>query len=493
MVDHIVSGVEPLEFVRRVQAALEVPGAKEFVQDRESEATTDTREASEPTNNIQPESPVDQDGTSMQAPATGPSSSNPTTSPVQPPQRSSSSAAPVPANSNQQPPSYETSNLQSLFPDRTTHLEANRERQQATEAERLRAANERSRAPQTGAPQTARVDYAAQRRQQVAAAKKERERVLAAIEADKAARREKERIRKEAEQAVMSKMLGEEEADRPEASTRRNPNTSRRSGAAAMANIQVRLFSGRTLRSRFPAMATLGKDVRDWVDEAVAEDAQTSRPPAYIFKHIVNPLPSRSFEVAEEGNSLMDLDLLPSATLVLVPVQGGAEAYAGGGGGGLVSMAYGAASGALGLASSTVGTVAGTLGSFIGWGSSGDGVVGAGSAEGSQAGRQLGAQGRDGRGEDAQKDAASGGEERGVAKEEGRRGGNGGVAGIRVRTLADQRADEKGKQGETWYNGNQVRNISLTFSAYILRCPQTLTDLMQLSFQPKDDPDEGKR
>ncbi|KAF2103942.1 hypothetical protein NA57DRAFT_50798 [Rhizodiscina lignyota] len=465
LIEHIIGGVEQPEFVRRVKAALgEQDGSSATVgaADQRSEPVAAT-EGESHTSNQPPESSAGHQESALPAASDAPASDLTPSTDRSPPVASSS--APQPSDSNQQPPSYETSNLQSLFPDRTTRVEADHERQQAAETERLRAASARSRSSQSGAPQSARVDYAAQQRQRLAAAKKEKERVMAAIEADKAARKERERLRKESEQATMSQMpASPDQVDGPQDGARRNP--SRRSGLAGTANIQVRLFSGRTLRSPFPATATLAKDVRNWIDEAAAEDAHTSRPPAYTFKQVCNPLPSRSIEVAEEGQSLADLDLLPSATLVLVAVQGGTEAYSGGNGG-IQGMVYGAASGALGLVSSTIGTAGSVLGGILGWGGSANDADASSGTESGQAGRQVGAQGGESRGETASKDVADEVEERGKAKDEGRRAG-GQPGGIRVRTFADQREDEKGKQGETWYNGNQ------------------------LSFQPKDDPDEDK-
>ncbi|MBE7182498.1 MAG: hypothetical protein INR71_15050, partial [Terriglobus roseus] len=423
--DNLQAGLEKEEFTRRVMAAIGVADGQE-AQQLPTASQTEEHEAARPAQ----DEAISESRSSQTTKDTASDSQQP---------QASSSTAPT-TNTNENPPSYETSNLQAMFPDRESRLEASHRTHQAAEAARLAAARARSN-PQPSSttptsssqtpPQRARNDYAAQQRARLAAAKAERERVLAAIENDKAERRERERARRAAVEATQSSLA-------PSSSLPVSDNVaaggSRRAGLAGTANLQVRLASGRTLRGRFPATATLAREVREWVDAAVVEDAaeQGQRVEAYVFRVILNPLPSRTVEVAEEGQSLLDLGLLPSATLVLVSVQGGAEAYAGNGGG-LVDMAYGAASGAYGLVSGTVGAVTGRLGGLVGWGA---GVAPAeqrqDAVDNRDAGRTL-----DGTGDDSKASSSA--------------------SGIRVRTLADQRADASGKEGETWYNGNQVR------------------------------------
>jgi hypothetical protein len=179
----------------------------------------------------------------------------------------------------------------------------------------------------------------------------------------------------------------------------------------------------------FPRTAKLQNDVRPWIDQEFAAQAEypNERHPPYHFKQILAPLPNKELSMSDEDQTLGDIDLAPSATLVLVPVRGYADAYSGAGGG-LVGSATGAVTGfvggVFGLASSALKYVGSTVQSVLG-GSS------APAASQGEAGRPLG----DSRSQDdsrAQSDGST----------------------IRVRTLADQRAREP--RSQQLYNGNQV-------------------------------------
>lgn len=113
-------------------------------------------------------------------------------------------------------------------------------------------------------------------------------------------------------------------------------------------------------------------------DKAVGDEA---KPRAYLIMKIRNAMPSRTIE-PEEEHSLMDLGLLPSSSLVLVPVQGGGQRRSSGRRrllgttvgtatgaigtvagvtGGLIGTTVGAAAGVVGLAAGTVGEVTGAV------------------------------------------------------------------------------------------------------------------------------------
>lgn len=119
--------------------------------------------------------------------------------------------------------------------------------------------------------------------------------------------------------------------------------------------VQVRLFDGSTIRSRFPSSGTLLKDVRPWVDGKQEGDVP------YTFKQVLSPLPNKNIETSEEERTLQALGLTPSATLILIPVSGYISAYEGNTG--VISRAV---SGGYGLVSSGVGLITGVLGSFLG-------------------------------------------------------------------------------------------------------------------------------
>lgn len=225
------------------------------------------------------------------------------------------------------------------------------------------------------------------------------------------------------------------------------PTTTSTKGSRALkVHLNVRLFDGRTIRSTFDRTTKLQDEVRQWVDQeftAMTEDPSEKLLP-YYFRQILAPLPSRELSAGDESETLGDIDLAPSATLVLIPVKGYTEAYSGGGGvvGGVVGGVTGLVGGVLGLASSAAGIVGNALGSVVGYG------------------------------------AANSPEEQpglGRTLSEARPQGE---TNVRVTTLADQRAREP--RSQELYNGNQVSNV------FGLRWYHQLTNV-KLNFEPRDD------
>lgn len=103
---------------------------------------------------------------------------------------------------------------------------------------------------------------------------------------------------------------------------RRRDSDERRQQAADAVALQVRLFDGSTVRSRFAADAPLAR-VRAWVDARRPDGAAP-----YTFRQVRTPLPNRAIDPADdEAKTLADLGLAPSSTLVLVPVRSYASAY----------------------------------------------------------------------------------------------------------------------------------------------------------------------
>jgi hypothetical protein len=152
---------------------------------------------------------------------------------------------------------------------------------------------------------------------------------------------------------------------------------------------------------------------------------------------VLPPAPPRTIGISEEKESLESLGLLPSATLVLVPVaaENVAEAYPDGGG--VLSMVtglgYGVVSGGFGLVSSGVGMVTGALGTIAGYGTS---MLSSPAQEEVEPSPE---QRRDGAAAAAQKRADETGK------------GN-------VRTLADE-GKEDGNPKQEFYNGNTVSDL----------------------------------
>ncbi|PVH92834.1 hypothetical protein DM02DRAFT_677242 [Periconia macrospinosa] len=295
--------------------------------------------------------------------------------------------------------------------------------------------------PQASAAQQAARDALRKKKREE---KEELERIKARIEADKAERKAQAEARK-AERERERQQQSSSSSEQQQQSTPQFRSPSTKGSQAAQVHLNVRLFDGRTVRATFPRTAKLETDVRPWVDREAAAAASTSetphqKQPPYYFKQILAPLPSRELSVSDEAETLGDIDLAPSATLVLIPVKGYTEAYSGGGSGGIV---YGAAGNVMGL----VGGVFNVAGSVLGYvGNTVSSVLGGGGGETAATANSTG---------------QSLGSSAAASRESGGGDGGGGGSGatpnvnIRVRTLADQRARDQ-QQPNNFYNGNQL-------------------------------------
>ncbi|KAK9323237.1 hypothetical protein V1517DRAFT_321074 [Lipomyces orientalis] len=82
--------------------------------------------------------------------------------------------------------------------------------------------------------------------------------------------------------------------------------------------LAIRLFDGSTIKNRFPRLATLG-DVRQWIDANRTDgDAPYS---------ILSQFPHKVFSASDENETLVALELHPTATLILKPISNYASAY----------------------------------------------------------------------------------------------------------------------------------------------------------------------
>lgn len=179
-------------------------------------------------------------------------------------------------------------------------------------------------------------------------AREERARILKRVEDDKAARRENEAARKEEARARA------EGVSPPSGMSSINPPLA---NASAECAIQIRLFDGSTIRSRFPSQGTLRKDVRPWIDENKEDDNVP-----YTLKHVSMPGINKTIEASDEERSLQSLGLTPSATLIIIPVTNATNAYEGNSSivSRGISAGYGLVSSGLGLASGVLGSLLGT-------------------------------------------------------------------------------------------------------------------------------------
>lgn len=227
----------------------------------------------------------------------------------------------------------------------------------------------------------------------------ERERIKQQIKNDREERRRREELRKHPQVRAVDDIES-------------TPITS----AAAKSGdirVQVRTFDGTTLRQIFAPSANITSGIRPWIDSTSSQSVP------YNFKLILTPLPNRNVEAAEEEQSLLDLGIKGSCTLVMVPVKSYVESYTGSTAGGIVGSAV---SGGYNLVTGTASAVFGGAKSLLGW----TGQSGATANSTSSA-------------------ASSNQEDSGPSTQN-----------FRVRTLADQRIEAAKKKDQQFYNGNQL-------------------------------------
>ncbi|KFH63830.1 hypothetical protein MVEG_10523 [Podila verticillata NRRL 6337] len=220
-----------------------------------------------------------------------------------------------------------------------------------------------------------------------------KKRVKQALEEDKARRRaerEKAQAALVASQSssslngprdqVVEEVLTPHEIRAQNAGLREARNDAAPALACESSRLNIRLFDGSSVRNTFKATDTL-EQVRQWINENQEGDEN-----AY---NIVQLIPARTF--TDETKMLRDLELCPSATLVLKKITSASSAYGGSGSGAvptLMNYGWSAVSMAGKLASSAYSTV-----SYYNPLSGGQGSSGSGNGSGSSGGSG----GRDGR------------------------------------------------------------------------------------------------
>ena len=144
----------------------------------------------------------------------------------------------------------------------------------------------------------------------------ERTRILKRIQDDREERRAK--AAEKAQKRINSLNTGDVAASLVNAPQTKLPSTTARGD---MTSLQVRMFDGSTIRSRFKNDSSF-KEVRQWVDESMASEKTP-----YRFKQVLTPLPNKNIDDTEEAKPLAELGLSPSSTLLLIPLQQYVEAY----------------------------------------------------------------------------------------------------------------------------------------------------------------------
>ncbi|KOS21905.1 UBX domain-containing protein 7 [Escovopsis weberi] len=205
-----------------------------------------------------------------------------------------------------------------VLAERVARLKAEKEEAECKAKEERAKAAERARAAD---PSKAKQAEEAKRRKKQQ--DDERKRILRNIDADKEERRLRASAREK--QRIDSQQVGDVASALTSAPRTALPSTTR---ATEIASLQVRLFDGSTIRSRFQTAMTL-LDVRQWVDE----NKGANKLP-YTFKQVLTPLPNKNIDETEERKTLGELGLMPSSTLVLIPTQRHSSAYDRGSSGG---------------------------------------------------------------------------------------------------------------------------------------------------------------
>ena len=260
------------------------------------------------------------------------------------------------ANDDAAPSSSNTQNarIQAMLAERARRLEADKKAKEVAakkEAEaRAKARKEADANAPSSSSSNANIDpaerkYAEELRHRKQQDAEERRRILKRIEDDRRERKEREAQERQARLLAQTQAQSGGARNENVAAAPAPPLSSGRPAATAVGSaadaqrhqtchLQVRLLTGISIRARFAATATLAADVRPWVDEeaaAVDPSGEANNGGAYSFRVVLTPRPNRAVAGAEESEqTLADLELPPSATLVVVPAPAPsvAEAYA---------------------------------------------------------------------------------------------------------------------------------------------------------------------
>ncbi|KAJ4308937.1 hypothetical protein N0V84_011793 [Fusarium piperis] len=243
--------------------------------------------------------------TSSSSAATQPAPAAPPSAPTQPEPPASAPPAETPQTSTSE-------TVRRILADRAARLQAQREAEKKKKAKEERAkadAKAKAATDNDNAAAHKAADAVRKRKQQD---QEERARILKRIADDKAERR----MRAEERQKLRA-----ETVETPVEAVTKLPSMTKAGGGGGMTALQVRLFDGSTLRSRFKSETAL-KEVRGWVDESRTDGKQP-----YTFKQVLTPLPNKNIDETEEDKAIGDLGLSPSSTLVLIPVKKYVSAY----------------------------------------------------------------------------------------------------------------------------------------------------------------------
>ncbi|KAH7236250.1 hypothetical protein BKA59DRAFT_304954 [Fusarium tricinctum] len=227
-------------------------------------------------------------------------------------------AAPQQSSPPTAPPAA-SENVRRILAERAARLQTQKEENERKVKEERARTKEKAKAEAEAGMNTdnARAHKAAEavkkKRQQD---QEERARILKRIEDDKLERRMRaEEREKQRSDSLKGGDVASSLVNAPQTKLASSTKT------GGMTALQVRLFDGSTLRSRFKTNAHL-KEIRKWVDQNRTDGTQP-----YTFKQVLTPLPNKNIDETEEDKAVGELGLSPSSTLVLIPVTKFTTAY----------------------------------------------------------------------------------------------------------------------------------------------------------------------
>lgn len=205
------------------------------------------------------------------------------------------------------PETHAPTAVQNMLQERRARLEAEQEVQREKEKAAIIAKGKVRRLPEAGkssksVSETPVSSYAQQQKERLQAARDDRQRVLRRLEEDKIERHKRDQRRRELARAELT--------------TKPKAPVSKPQASDTLCSLQVRLLDGSLIRHQFSAGDRLGMVVRQWIDQS-----RTDGSAPYNLKQILAPLPSRTLSASDEEQSLEELSLMPTATLVLSPVH----------------------------------------------------------------------------------------------------------------------------------------------------------------------------
>ncbi|KAL1929004.1 hypothetical protein VTP01DRAFT_2063 [Rhizomucor pusillus] len=291
------------------------------------------------------------------------------TNPTPPPPTSSSSSQPISQPSSSTTLASASAGLTSEPPTTTASTSAVLQDDEAAKKEKLKKQMEQARQKREEQEKQQVKERELKRRQEGKEMQKTREELenrqnKLYFEKLKKEKKEEEEHRKRIREQI-ARDRAEQLAARQAEQKRRERNNSvlsserggKRSSSASshdFSNLSIRQLDGSTMRNQFDATATLG-NVKEWVDQNRTDGDQPYK--------LLAQFPTRQFSIMDEQRTLRELELCPSATLIMKSIKNVSDAYAGSrsSSGGWMDYVYSAGGLAYGALSAVGSTASGLL------------------------------------------------------------------------------------------------------------------------------------